>query len=99
MEIGGYVDETLHEEVDNGFISYIVNYIKSFESGMINTSTMITNLSAAIVFQFKLMEQSDVKFRKESARSINHSFETYSAIQKLTSLIGIVHFKGMIITL
>ncbi len=85
--------QEMHEEINTDFVSYFVNCIKSYESGIIDTSIMVKNLSAAIVLQFRLMEWD------ESARSINDSPETYSAIQRLTSLIGIVHFKGMIIKL
>lgn len=93
MEIDVEPHERPHKEVKNGFVSYIVKCIKSFESGMVDTSTMIENVSAAIVLQFRLMEQSGDKFREESARSINNS-SIYSAIQKLTSLICLIFFKG-----
>ena len=88
-------DDVDEEGTESDLVSCIANCIKSFESGIINTDTMVTNVSAAIAFQFSLMEQSD-EFKEESARSIDGSHSSYSAIQKLTSLIGIVHFKGIV---
>ena len=81
-------------KVDNGFVSYIVDCIEAFENGFINTDSMIKNLSAAIVLQYKAMEMSDDDFRKESARSINNS-SIYSALNKLLSYLCIIFLKGM----
>lgn len=92
VEIDGAGEET-RIEVDNGFISYIVDCTKSFEAGIISASTMVRNLSAASVLQYVLMKLSGVAFRKESAASLNNS-ESYSAIQKLTSNLCISYFNG-----
>lgn len=81
------------EKVDNDFICYIVNSIKLFEAEVIDSSAMVSNLSMATVLQSLLMAISEVNFRKESAASLNSS-EACSAIQKLTSELCIVHFKG-----
>ena len=93
VEVSGSRDEIdTHKEVDNGFISYIVDSIKSFETGMMDTNTMVSNLSAAIVLQFLLMFPG-AEFRKESAASLK-STESCCAISKLTANLCIVHFKG-----
>ena len=60
-----------------------------------DTSTTIRNLSAAIVLQYSLM-QSGEKFREEIVRGMSHSSATFSAIRKLTSLLCIVHFEGIV---
>lgn len=81
------------EDVNNDFVSYIASCLESFMSGVIDTDTMVKNVSEAILLQCTLMEQSK-KCREESARRINSSPKKYSAIQKLTSLICIIFFKG-----
>ena len=92
MEIASYDVKNMYEVNYCRFVTYIVKCIRLFGSGMINTDSMINNLSAAIVLQFMLMEQSD-RFKEESARYINNS-STYSAMQKLTAYICVVFFKG-----
>ena len=90
VEVSGCRDEIdAHKEVDNGFISYIVD---SFETGMMDTN-MVSNLSAAMVLQFLLMMISEAEFRKESAASLK-STESCCAIPKLTANLCIVHFEG-----
>lgn len=78
------------EEVDNGFISYITNSIKFLDT---DTNTIVGNLTLATVLQFFVMEIFGVKFKEESAASLN-SFEACSAIQKLTCDLCIVHYQG-----
>lgn len=85
--------EEAHTEADNDFIPYILECVKSFEAGAIDTSTMVKNLSAAIVLQYVLMELSGVTFRQESAASLTNS-ESYSVIQKLFSNLCFTHYKG-----
>ncbi len=93
--IDSHVEESSNEtrrEVGNGFISYFNDCFKSFEAGLINTSGMVSNLSAAIVLQLILMESSGVAFREESAVSLNDS-ESCSTIQKLIKFC-ILHLTG-----
>ena len=89
-------DERMHKESNNiDFLLYIVDYINSFKanSEKFNTSSMIRNLSAAVVLQHNLM-QSDQMFREEIVRSIRYSSSTFSALHKLISLLCIAHFEG-----
>ena len=89
-EIGDFT----YKEVGIDYISYILKCTKSFEAGIIDTTTMVGNLSVAIMLQYLLMELCGVKFHKESAASLNNS-ESCSAIKKLASNLCVVHFKGM----
>lgn len=81
------------KEVDNDFISYIFKNIILFEASKIDTSSMVSNLSLAIVLQSTLMEISGVNFIQESAAKLNNA-ESYSMISKLTVKLCIVHSKG-----
>ena len=85
--------DNFQNECDEDFISYIVDFFKSFESGRIGTNAIVSNLSAAIVMHLMLMECCGFEFREESAAKLNNP-ETCSAIHKLTSNLCIVHFKG-----
>lgn len=84
-----------HKDPNIDFIPYIVECIKSYEANVekLSTSSMIRNLSAAIVLQYNLM-QYDEKLREEIVSCMNQSFATFSALQRLTSLLCIVHFEG-----
>lgn len=84
-------DSTL--KVDNGFISYIVEYIKLHETGNISQSDMVSNLTSAITLQCLVMELFGVLFRKESAGCLS-SPEFCSAMYKLTQKLCIVHYSG-----
>ena len=86
--------ENKDEPYENDFISYIVDCLKLFEAEMINANTMVSNLSAAIVFQFLVMEILGVEFRKESAARLNNT-EACSMIQKLTSTLCVDYYGGM----
>ena len=89
--------DQMRYELSTDFLSYIVTveYNKLFEanSKTFNTSSMIGNLSAAIVLQHNLM-QYDEKFREEIVSSISHSSATFLALHRLTSLLCIVHLEG-----
>ena len=87
--------DQMQYELSTDFLSYIVEYNKLFEanSKTFNTSSIIGNLSAAIVLQHNLM-QYDEKFREEIVSSISHSSATFLALHRLTSLLCIVHLEG-----
>ena len=89
----GIDGQSLNKELDSSFVLYIADTVERWENSVINTDTMIRNLSAAIILQYSLMEQAGNKFREESARHVN-SFQRYSGIKKLTALICISFFKG-----
>ena len=75
--------------------------IEAYEatSDTANIKNVIKNLSAAIVLEYNLLQNFNERFVVDSVRNVNSSSEIYSAIQKLTSLICIVHFSGMIVRL
>lgn len=81
------------DKANSGFISYIVKSLASYEAKIVDAKTMVSNLSAAIVLQYLLMELSGVKFREESAASLNDS-ESYTAIQQLTFNLCDYYFTG-----
>lgn len=88
------------EKVGIDFISYIVNSIKLLEAKKLEAkkleadiSTMVSNLSMAIVLQLFIMEVSGVNFREESVASLNSS-EICSAIRMLTYELCIAHPEG-----
>lgn len=82
-------------KLNGGFVPYIVDCVKSFQDGIMSTDSMIGNLSAAIVLQFRLLENASDKFREESARAI-HSPETCSKIQAMTAYMCTIFFKGIL---
>ena len=88
------IGDCICEEVGIDYISYILKCTKSFEAGVIDTTTMVGNLSVAIMLQYLVMELCGVEFHKESAASLNNS-ESCSAIKKLAFNLCFVHFKGM----
>ena len=81
------------KEVNSDFISYFAECLASYEAKIVDAKTMVSNLSAATVLQHLLMELSGVKFREESAASLNDS-ESCAAIRQLTFDLCDRHFIG-----
>ena len=85
--VGLYSDQTICD-----FIAYIVDYTKLFESGEIDSATMINNLGPATILQSVVMQIFGVDFRTESAARLGNS--DCRVIRKLISTLCVTHFKG-----
>ena len=69
-----------------------MDYTKLFESGEIDSATMINNLGPATILQYVIMTLFGADFRKESAARFGNS--DCRVIRKLFSTLCITYYKG-----